>query len=56
MRLTTDRRVGQIADDVADLLHDRRIEKLKDQAEQDWMRTLEKLWPLKSNEKQSSAS
>lgn len=47
MRLPTDRRVGEMIDKVADFIHDRRLEKLKDQAETDWCKTLEILWPLK---------
>ena len=55
MQFPTDRCVEMI-NKVSDLLHDRELEKRKDQAEADWHKTLEKLWPLKSNEKRSSAS
>lgn len=55
MQFPTDRCVEMI-NKVSDLLHDRELEKRKDQAEADWQKTLEKLWPLKSNEKPSSAS
>lgn len=49
-------RLGEMIDRVSDLLHDRKIEKLKDQAEEDWKRTLDKLWPLKSSAKQNCVS
>jgi len=43
-------------DKVSDLIRDRELEKLKDQAESDWKQTLEKLWPSKLNGKQSYVS
>jgi hypothetical protein len=56
MWFATDRRLEVMTSKVADLIHDREIEKRKDQAEADWFKTLETLWPLKSNEKPNSAS
>lgn len=47
MQFPADRRVEVIIDKVSDILHDRELEKRKDQAEIDWNKTLEKLWPLK---------
>lgn len=48
-----DRRLGEMIDKVNDLLHDRELAKMMDQAEDDWNKTLKKLWPLKKEQSNS---